>query len=91
MATPVLPIEPSTVASVSDPNSISSLIKRVEEQNKQAKSDTKYDTKSGIYESFVDSGLGLPTKDKAMSIVTSFVIAAGILLVIGSILPKTRK
>lgn len=89
MSTPVLPIEPSTVGSTSDPNSISNLIKRVEEQNKQAKSDTKYDTKGGIYESFIDKDV--TSKDKAMSILASFTIAAGILLAIGSILPKTRK
>lgn len=89
MAAVIPPLEPSTLASTSDPNSISNLIKNVEEQSKQAKSDSKYDTKGGIYESFVDTGF--VNKDKAMSILASFGIAAGILLLIGSILPKTRK
>lgn len=89
MSAPVLPVEPSTLASTNDPNSISNLIKNVEEQNKQAKADTKYDTKGGIYESFTNNEL--VNKNKAMSILASFGIAAGILLLIGSILPKTRK
>ncbi len=86
MSTAIPPIEPSTAASANDPNSISNLIKKTEEQNKQAKADTKYDTKGGIYESFVDSQA--PTRQ--ISILTSLALAAGVLFLIGGLLPKKR-
>jgi hypothetical protein len=80
------PIEPSTQASTSDPNSISNLIKRTQEQKKQAEADTKYDTKGGIYESFVDS----QGVSRQVSILTSLALAAGVLFLIGGLLPKKR-
>jgi hypothetical protein len=86
MSSAIPPIEPSTLSSISDPNSISNLIKRTEEQNKQATSDTKYDTKKGVYESFVAS----QGSTRQVSIITSLAIAAGILFLIGGILPKKR-
>jgi hypothetical protein len=87
MATPIIPSEPSTPDSTSNPNSINSLMKVVDEQKKQAVSDTKYDTKGQIYEKFQD----LPSGQKVLSIGLSFAIAAGILLVVGGLLPKTKK
>jgi hypothetical protein len=87
MATPIIPSEPSTVDSTSNPNSITSLMKTVEEQKKQAASDTKYDTKGKLYDGFTD----MPSRQKIISIGLSFTIAAGILLVVGALLPKSRK
>ena len=87
MSAPVLPVEPSTVASRDNPNSISNLIKTVEEQNKQAKADTKYDTQGGIYENFTNE----ITTNRTVSILISFGITAGVLLLIGGLLPKSRK
>ncbi len=87
MATPILPSEPSTADSTSNPNSINSLMKVVDEQKKQAISDTKYDTKGNIYETFQD----LPNGQKVLSIGLSFAIAAGVLLIVGGLLPKTKK
>ena len=86
MSTAIPPIEPSTASSASDPNSISNLIKRTEEQSKQALADTKYDTKKGIYESFVAT----QGTTREVSILTSLALAAGILFLIGGILPKKR-
>ena len=88
MATPVKPTEPSTPETVNDPNSITNMIKKVEEQKKQSVSDTKYDTKANIYEGFTISS---EMKMKALSIGTSFLIAAGILLVAGALLPKSKR
>jgi hypothetical protein len=90
MATPIIPSEPSTIESNSNPNSINSLMKITDEQKKQAVSDTKYDTKGQIYEKFQGSS-GLPNGQKVLSIGLSFAIAAGVLLVIGGLLPKTKK
>ena len=87
MATPVKPTEPSTPETVNDPNSITNMIKKVEEQKKQASSDTKYDTKGKIYDGFTD----LPSGQKILSIGLSFALAAGILLVVSGLLPKSRK
>lgn len=86
MSTAIPPIEPSTVGSANDPNSISNLIKRTEEQNKQAQSDTKYDTKGGIYESFT----GSQESTRQISILTSLALAAGVLFLVGGLLPKKR-
>ena len=87
MATPIVPNEPSTPDSTSNPNSINSLTKIVDEQKKQAASDTKYDTKGKLYDGFSD----MPSGQKVLSIGLSFTIAAGILLVVGALLPKSRK
>ena len=86
MSTAIPPIEPSTAASTNDPNSISNLIKKTEEQNKQAQSDTKYDTKKGVYESFTS----YQEPSRQVSILTSLAIAAGILFILGGVLPKKR-
>lgn len=91
MATPIIPSEPSTPDSTTNPNSINSLMKTVDEQKKQAISDTKYDTKGQIYEKFQGTSSSLPSKEKILSIGASFAIAAGILLVVGGLLPKTKK
>lgn len=89
----VKPTEPSTQQTVNDPNSITNLIKKVEEQKKQAESDTKYDTKSNVYEKFEDKKKGtdgIPTMKELQSIGTSFLLAAGVLIVIGAFLPKSK-
>lgn len=87
MSTPVIPTEPSTPETKNDPNSITNMIKRVEEQKKQSDADTKYDTKTNVYESFQDT----TTMNKVISIGTSFLIAAGILMVVGALLPKSKR
>jgi hypothetical protein len=87
MATPISPSEPSTATELNNPTSITNLIKSTEEQKKQALSDTKYDTKGNLYETFED----LPSRQKVLSIASSFAIAAGILLVVGGLLPKSRR
>lgn len=87
MATPIVPSEPSTPDSTTNPNSINSLMKVADEQKKQSEADTKYDTKGKIYDGFQD----LPNRQKVLSIGLSFAIAAGILLVVGGLLPKSRK
>ena len=87
MATPVIPSEPSTMDSTTNPNSINSLMKTVEEQKKQTAADTKYDTKGKLYDGFSD----MPSGQKILSIGLSFTIAAGILMVVGALLPKSRK
>jgi hypothetical protein len=86
MSKAIPPIEPSTAASANDPNSISNLIKKTEEQNKQAKSDTKYDTKVNVYEAFT----GTSESQRQLSILTSLAVAAGVLFLIGGLLPKKR-
>jgi hypothetical protein len=88
MATPVKPTEPSTPETINDPNSITNMIRKVGEQKKQSDSDTKYDTKANIYEGFTISP---EMKMKALSIGTSFLIAAGILMVAGALLPKSKR
>lgn len=88
MATPILPAEPSTVETTNDPNSITNLIKKTEEQKKQAAADTKYDTKSNIYEKFETQTQSM---NRVISIGTSFLIAAGILMVVGALLPKSKR
>lgn len=88
MATPVKPTEPSTPETINNPNSITNMIKKVEEQKKQSASDTKYDTKANIYEGFT---LTSETTTRVLSIGTSFLIAAGILLVAGALLPKSKR
>ena len=65
-------------------------MKTVDEQKKQTESDTKYDTKGQIYEKFQDKS-SLPSREKILSVGSSFAIAAGILLVVGGLLPKTKK
>ncbi len=87
MATPIQPNEPSTANELSNPNSITNLTKTVDEQKKQVKSDTKYDTKGSLYDGFED----FPSKKKIMSVGLSFLIAAGVLMVAGAFLPKSRK
>jgi hypothetical protein len=87
MSTAIPPLEASTAASANDPNSISNLIKKTEEQSKQAKSDTKYDTKAGVYESFT----GSLESSREISILTSLALAAGVLFLVGALLPKKRR
>ena len=87
MATPVKPTEPSTPETVNDPNSITNMIKKTEEQKKQSDADRKYDAKSNVYEGFRDTSW----QTRALSIGTSFLIAAGVLMVVGSLLPKSKR
>ena len=87
MATPISPAEPSTASELNNPNSLTNLIKNTEEQKKQALSDTKYDTKGSLYDGFQD----FPTGQRALSIGLSFALAAGFLLILGGLLPKSRK
>lgn len=87
MATPISASEPSTLSERNNPSSLTNLIKQTEEQKKQAVSDTKYDTKGNIYDGFTD----LPNGQRVISIGLSFAIAAGILLIIGGLLPKSRR
>jgi hypothetical protein len=87
MATPIIPTEPSTPDTNANPNSLNNLIKSTDETKKQTLSDTKYDTKGNLYDGFQD----LPSGQKILSIGLSFALAAGILLVVGGLLPKTRK
>ena len=83
MSTNIPAAEPSTVQTTEDPNSITNLIKRTREQNSQAKSDTEYDSKVNMYEGFeVFNG------PRALSIVLSFGIAAGILSIVGALIGK---
>lgn len=88
MATPVKPTEPSTPETVNNPNSITNMIKKVEEQKKQSASDTKYDTKANIYEGFM---IQSDSMKRVISIGTSFLIAAGVLFVAGALLPKSKR
>lgn len=86
MATPIIPAEPSTQETVNDPNSITNLIKKTEEQKKQASADTKYDTKANVYENFETQSM-----NRVLSIGVSFLIAAGVLMVVGALLPKSKR
>jgi len=84
MSEPVAPLQASTAASSQDPNSITNLLKQSNQQKKQATADTVYDTKGSSYENFTN-------QDETLSIITSFLIAAGILAVIGAFLPKKSR
>jgi hypothetical protein len=79
----VAPVQPSNANTSNDPNSIVNLLKNSQQQKKQASSDTQFDTKKDIYEAFIN-------EDTAISIATSFLIAAGILMFIGALLPKKK-
>ena len=83
MSAPIPAVEPSTVQTTQDPNSITNLIKKVQEQNNQAKSDTQYDSKVNMYESFQDFN-----GTRVLSIGVSFLIAAGILSLVGALIGK---
>jgi hypothetical protein len=80
----VAPVQPSTAQTSNDPNSIVNLLKKSQEQTKQANSDTQFDTKKDIYEKFLDM------EDKTQSIITSFLLAAGVLMLVGALLPKKK-
>jgi hypothetical protein len=80
----VAPVQPSTAQTSNDPNSIVNLLKKSEQQSKQANSDTQFDTKKNIYEAFLDA------EDKTTSIITSFLLAAGVLMLVGALLPKKK-
>lgn len=85
--TPIMPTEPSTPETTANPSSLTNLTKQIDEQKKQAESDKKYDTKGSLYETFQD----LPSGQKVLSIAASFTVAAGILLIVGGLLPKSRR
>jgi len=80
----VAPIQPSTAQTSNDPNSIVNLLKKSQQQNTQAQSDTQFDTKKNVYETFLD------VEDKTTSIITSFLLAAGVLMLVGALLPKKK-
>lgn len=86
MSVPIPPTEPSTYATQVDPYSITNLTKLSEEQKKQAQSDTKYDTKTKVYENFLAQSF----QDRAMSIASSWAIAAVILYGFSFLLPKRK-
>jgi hypothetical protein len=79
----VAPVQPSNANTSNDPNSIVNLLKNSQQQKKQASSDTQFDTKKDIYEAFIN-------EDTGISIATSFLIAAGVLMFIGALLPKKK-
>jgi len=79
----VAPVQPSNAQTSNDPNSIVNLLKNSQQQKKQASSDTQFDTKKDIYEAFTN-------EDRTISIATSFLIAAGILMFIGALIPKKK-
>lgn len=80
----VAPVQPSTAQTSNDPNSIVNLLKKSQQQTNQANSDTQFDTKKDIYEKFLDM------EDKTQSIITSFLLAAGVLMFVGALLPKKK-
>ena len=86
MSSPIAPTEPSTYATQIDPYSITNLTKLSEEQKKQAESDTKYDVKTKVYENF----LAQTFQDRALSITSSWVIAATVLYAVSFLLPKRK-
>ncbi len=87
MSTALPAITSSTSESTENPNSIQSIFKKSQEQKTQAKSDTKYDTTSGIYEKFEN-----PYKESYQaSVLLSFGIAAGILYLVSALLPQSRR
>lgn len=88
MSKPIVPSEPSTIATSQDPNSITNISKMTGEIENQAEADKKYDTKGKLYSGFQD---GPPSMNKIVSIGTSFLLAAGFLMVVGALLPKGRK
>jgi|APGre2960657505_1045072.scaffolds.fasta_scaffold206229_2 hypothetical protein len=79
----VAPVQPSNAQTSNDPNSIVNLLKNSQQQKKQASSDTQFDTKKDIYEAFTN-------EERTISIATSFLIAAGILMFIGALIPKKK-
>jgi hypothetical protein len=79
----VAPVQPSNAQTSNDPNSIVNLLKNSQQQKKQASSDTQFDTKKDIYEAFTN-------EERTISSATSFLIAAGILMFIGALIPKKK-
>ena len=69
----ILPLQPSTKEVLNNPNSLNNLMKISYEQQKQAASDTAYDTKTNIYENFEVKEVD------PISVAVSFMIAAGVL------------
>ena len=80
----VAPVQPSTTQTSNDPNSIVNLLKKSQQQSTQANSDTQFDTKKDIYEPFLDM------ETRTTSIITSFLLAAGVLMLVGALLPKKK-
>ena len=88
MSKQVLPaIASSTIESTVNPNSINSILKKSQEQQSQAQADTKYDTKSGIYEKFTNPY----TESYQASVLASFALAAGFLYLVSALLPQSRR
>jgi hypothetical protein len=79
----VAPVQPSNAQTSNDPNSIVNLLKNSQQQKKQASSDTQFDTKKDIYEAFTN-------EDRTISITTSFLIAAGVLMFLSALIPKKK-
>ena len=70
MSSAIAPNEPSTYTTSIDPYSITNLTKLADEQKKQAQSDTKYDVKTKVYESFLTQTF----EQRAVSITASWAI-----------------
>jgi hypothetical protein len=87
MSTAIPAIASSTSESTENPNSIQSILKKSQEQKTQALSDTKYDSKSGIYEKFENPY----SESYQASVILSFGIAAGILYLVSALLPQSRR
>lgn len=84
----VLPaITSSTSDSTGNNNSINAIFKKSQEQQTQAQSDTKFDSKAGIYEKFTNPY----TESYQASVILSFGIAAGFLYFISALLPQSRR
>ncbi len=79
----VAPVQPSNAQTSNDPNSIVNLLKNSQQQKKQASSDTQFDTKKDIYEAFTN-------EERTISIATSFLIAAGVLMFLSALIPKKK-
>jgi hypothetical protein len=79
----VAPVQPSNAQTSNDPNSIVNLLKNSQQQKKQASSDTQFDTKKDIYEAFTN-------EERTISITTSFLIAAGVLMFLSALIPKKK-
>ena len=80
-------IASSTSESTENPNSINSILKKSQEQQTQAQADTKYDTKTGIYENFTNPY----GESYQASVILSFSLAAGFLYIISALLPQSRR
>lgn len=85
--TPLPAITSSNSESTGNANGVTSILKKVQEQKDQAQADTKYDSKSGIYETFTTQAM----ENYQASVLLSFAIAAGSLYLLSALLPQSRR